>query len=418
YVARREAAVFVSIACNTAGPKCFCVCTDSGPFLSKGYDVQLTDLGTHYLAETGTEKGEQFVAGHRQFFGPGREDDMKKRRVLEVEAEKTFQEPVSFFAKAMRKLDRGAVKPAFWTKVANDVKLSETEGARVRSWDTCDFAGFTREVSGHNPRATRADRRKRWFYHKISMDYLEKNPVIGWRGHGHGGAVDEEGRVKTKAENENGRNQSAFTRIVMKLRVLALVSLCVLLACGAAHASIDSLWSSPVTVGAQGQLTAPGSSRVDYLYNLCRIYDPDNFAQIYSFTFTAPVCNSYTHLWYNYLNDVNSNGHPEVIVYQYLTSTYTYLTYIVDMSSGSVVKSWYGASSSYFPKFVATTPGSATLKFGLEKSTGMAGGQPSCLLVYSLGITAAVAGVRGRARPGPRASRWSRTSPILRPTMR
>ena len=205
YVARREAAVFVSIACNTAGPKCFCVCTDSGPFLSKGYDVQLTDLGSHYLAETGTAKGEQFVAGHRQFFGAGREDDMKKRRALEVQAEKTFQEPVSFFAKAMRKLDRGAVKPAFWQKVASycigcggciyacpmcscfdvdDVKISGTEGARVRSWDTCDFAGFTREVSGHNPRATRADRRQRWFYHKLSMDYLEKNPVIGCVGCG------------------------------------------------------------------------------------------------------------------------------------------------------------------------------------------------------------------------------------------
>ena len=191
----------------------------------------------------------------------------------------------------------------------------------------------------------------------------------------------------------------------MASRIIRLIIVLCALVCSSAHASIDSLWSSPLTSGTQGQLTAPGSSRVDYLYSLdstagtCRIYDPDNFAQIYSFTFTAPVCNSYTYLWYNYLNDVNGNGHPEVIVYQYLTSTYTYLTYIVDMSSGSVVKSWYGASYSYFPKFVAPTPGSATLKFGLERSTGMAGGQPSCLLVYSLGIAAAVAG------PGPGTAR-------------
>ena len=120
-------------------------------------------------------------------------------------SEKTFQEPVSFFAKAMRRMDQGRVDKQFWEKVGrncigcggciyvcpmcscfdvDDVMTSETEGARIRLWDTCDFAGFTREVSGHNPRPSRADRRKRWFYHKISMDYLEKNPVIGCVGCG------------------------------------------------------------------------------------------------------------------------------------------------------------------------------------------------------------------------------------------
>ncbi|MDI6740388.1 MAG: 4Fe-4S dicluster domain-containing protein [Candidatus Edwardsbacteria bacterium] len=205
YLARREAAVFVTVACNAAGPKCFCVCTDSGPFMSKGYDVQLSDLGTHYLAETGTPRGEEFIHEHRAHFAASRNENMKKRRRLEVEAEKTFLEPVSFFAKAMRKLDKGSVKPEFWNKVAgycvgcggciyvcpmcscfdvDDAMLSPNEGVRFRSWDTCDFAGFTREVMGHNPRAARADRRKRWFYHKLSMDYLEKNPVIGCVGCG------------------------------------------------------------------------------------------------------------------------------------------------------------------------------------------------------------------------------------------
>jgi ferredoxin len=205
YQARRDRSVFVSIACNAAGPKCFCVCTDSGPFLAKGYDVQLTDLGTHYLAETGTSKGEEFIKQYNEYFTTGKDEDMKKRRRLEVEAEKTFQEPVSFFAKAMRKLDQGKVKQPFWNKVASycigcggciyvcpmcscfdvdDKMTGANEGMRYRSWDTCDFAGFTREVSGHNPRATRADRRKRWFYHKLSMDYLTKNPVIGCVGCG------------------------------------------------------------------------------------------------------------------------------------------------------------------------------------------------------------------------------------------
>jgi hypothetical protein len=171
-----------------------------------------------------------------------------------------------------------------------------------------------------------------------------------------------------------------------------------------AHASIDSLWSSPMSAGAKGQLTAPGlDATVDYLYALdsaagvCRIYDPDGFAQLYSFPVSG--INSYTYLWYLYIPDANANGHPEAVVYRYSLATYCYSVSIVDMSAGSVLKSWSSASYSYFPKFIAATPGSATLKFGLEKSTGQAGGAPSCLLVYSLGITAAVAG------PGPGAAR-------------
>jgi len=205
YQQRRDRALFVTIGCNKAGPKCFCVCTDSGPFLAKGFDVQLADLGDYYLVEAGSPKGERFLDDHKAFLGAASEADAHRRRTLERDSEKTFQEPVSFFAKAMRRMDQGRVDKQFWEKVGrncigcggciyvcpmcscfdvDDVMTSETEGARIRLWDTCDFAGFTREVSGHNPRPSRADRRKRWFYHKISMDYLEKNPVIGCVGCG------------------------------------------------------------------------------------------------------------------------------------------------------------------------------------------------------------------------------------------
>jgi hypothetical protein len=162
-----------------------------------------------------------------------------------------------------------------------------------------------------------------------------------------------------------------------------------------ARASIDSLWSSPATVGAKGSLALPGSSRVDYLYALdsaaalCRIYNPDNFTQTYSFPLSS---GTYTYLWYSYLNDVNGNGHPEAIVYKYSTATYCYSVSIIDMFTGSVLKSWSSASYSYFPKFIGATSGSSALKLGIEKSTGTASAYPSVLLVYSLGITAAVGG--------------------------
>lgn len=180
----------------------------------------------------------------------------------------------------------------------------------------------------------------------------------------------------------------------MKNRHILASLFAVLVITTTASASIDSLWSSPSSAGTKGQLVAPGSSRVDYYYafdstaGVCRIYDPDDFSLLY--TVGVGTADAYTYLWYQYLNDASGNGHPEVVLYHYNTITYCYSVSILDMSSG-VLKSWSSASYSYFPKFVAPTPGSTMLKFGIERNTGMAGRSPSILMVYSLGISAAVA---------------------------
>lgn len=170
-----------------------------------------------------------------------------------------------------------------------------------------------------------------------------------------------------------------------------------------AHASIDSLWSSPSTAGAKGYLTAPGSSRADYyflidsVHNDCRIYNPDNFSQLYDFYIGQ--ADAYTYLWSQYIPDADANGHPEAIIYAYDQYTYRYSLKIVDMSSNSTLASWTSGSYSFFPKFLAATPGSNVLKLGIEKSSSLLAPHPSILMVYSLGVAAAVAG------PGPGAAR-------------
>ena len=186
-------------------------------------------------------------------------------------------------------------------------------------------------------------------------------------------------------------------------RFILLILIVLLLAASAGQASIDSLWSGPSTTGSKGALADFDTGRIAYLYVLdsaagtCRIYDADSYSQLYNFT-VSPI-NSYTYLWYYYLNDANGNGHPEAIVYRYSLATNCYSTSIIDMSTGSVLKSWSSASYSYYPKFVAPTTGSSMLKMGIEKSTGMAGAFPSTLLVYSLGITGVAAGPPAQPHP-------------------
>jgi ferredoxin len=50
---------------------------------------------------------------------------------------------------------------------------SPAAGARVKNWDSCQFPLFTAHASGHNPRASQAQRQRQRIYHKFHL-YPEK----------------------------------------------------------------------------------------------------------------------------------------------------------------------------------------------------------------------------------------------------
>jgi sulfhydrogenase subunit beta (sulfur reductase) len=45
-------------------------------------------------------------------------------------------------------------------------------GERVRYWDSCLLEGFQREASGHHPAPHPGDRVRRFWYHKLSDDFV------------------------------------------------------------------------------------------------------------------------------------------------------------------------------------------------------------------------------------------------------
>src|SRR5512146_645632 len=61
YETRRQRTTIVTIACNQPDPTCFCLGLGTGPFLKNGFDLQLTDLGDRFLAETGSQAGASLV---------------------------------------------------------------------------------------------------------------------------------------------------------------------------------------------------------------------------------------------------------------------------------------------------------------------------------------------------------------------
>lgn len=204
YLQRSNNLTVISLACVNPCPLGFCTCTNSGPFLSDGYDAQLTDLGENYLVEIGSAKGEAAVAEGQSLFRQATDYEMSLRKGLEAAARNHFGEETCHFASAMRRVSTGRVPQVLWEAMSDwclecggcnlicptcycfSVKDLGGDGAwtRCRMWDSCQYAAFTMEASGHNPRAQRKDRMKRRFFHKVSAQYYTRDGTVGCVGCG------------------------------------------------------------------------------------------------------------------------------------------------------------------------------------------------------------------------------------------
>jgi len=201
---RAENVTVVSLTCNIPCPLGFCTCTDSGPFLKDGYDVQLTLLPDRILVETGSEKGVALVAQGGDLMRPAAGTDVDQRKLLEEVARGSMGKETCHFASAMRRVSTGRVEEDLWVRMSDwcvecggcnlvcptcycfSVKdLRDGDGwLRCRTWDSCQYAAFTMEASGHNPRERRKDRMKRRFFHKVSAQYFQRDGMVGCVGCG------------------------------------------------------------------------------------------------------------------------------------------------------------------------------------------------------------------------------------------
>jgi ferredoxin len=206
YAAKRDNLILVNFTCSTPVDSCFCVCADAGPAKQEGYDLQITKLSTAYLVEIGSDKGEELISLAASGFADAQEKDvLEKAALIEETKNNKFKLPTTYFAKAIRHVTTDDVNEKLWDKLGarciacgtcsfvcptctcfnvNDEQKSPDKGARWRTWDSCMYSGFTREVSGHNPRALQKERVKRRYYHKLSYHYMTQMGTHGCVGCG------------------------------------------------------------------------------------------------------------------------------------------------------------------------------------------------------------------------------------------
>ncbi len=185
YIARREQAAVVSIACTRTENTCFCNWVGGAPDGTNGSDVLLTPIQEGFVAESITEKGEALLAGSN-LLAEATPEQEKEAKALRAAAHESLPEAPDF--ECMPEQLYGLFDNMdFWEKQSAKCiscgactylcptchcfnitdERQGNEGERLRTWDNCMSRQFTQEASGHNPRSEKAYRLKNRVGHKF-----------------------------------------------------------------------------------------------------------------------------------------------------------------------------------------------------------------------------------------------------------
>jgi ferredoxin len=202
YEARRRDAFFVAVNCGRAGGTCFCVSMDTGPRVTAGFDLALTELldddGHRFVVEVGSERGAEVLGALRHRAAEGDElgapdaaaaraaasmgrtlDVTDIRDLLQANAEHPRWDDV-----AERCLSCGnctmVCPTCFCSTVEDTTDLAGGETEHTRLWDSCFTLGHS-YVHGGSVRRTGRTRYRQWMTHKLStwIDQFGTSGCVG-----------------------------------------------------------------------------------------------------------------------------------------------------------------------------------------------------------------------------------------------
>ncbi|MBX3274355.1 MAG: 4Fe-4S dicluster domain-containing protein [Sandaracinaceae bacterium] len=182
--ARREAALIVAVNCTRPGALCFCASTETGPRVTEGADLVLTERPDGFLVEAPTQAGRAVLARLDTRPAAADEvawvDDAMREAAANMGREVDLDGlPEQLFGRldharwkivAERCLACGnctSVCPTcFCSTSEHPSSIDGDEASRVRLWDSC----FTEEhayIHGGGFRPRTEDRYRQWLTHKV-----------------------------------------------------------------------------------------------------------------------------------------------------------------------------------------------------------------------------------------------------------
>ena len=202
YVTRRQQTAIVSVACLHPQATCFCTQVGGDPFGREGSDLFVVDLGEQYLVEALTPTGRELVSNVSWPLATPQHRAQAEQ--LAAQARGRLPAPAQPLAFAQGELSRQLLEAPLWASLASrclgcgicgyicptcrcfdivDEERCPGCGERVRNWDSCQFACYTLEASGHNPRPSRRERFRQRILDKFVYLPVQAN-VLGCVGCG------------------------------------------------------------------------------------------------------------------------------------------------------------------------------------------------------------------------------------------
>lgn len=202
YKARRERAFIVAVNCVQAGGTCFCVSMKTGPKVTVGFDLALTEIidghRHSFVVEVGTEQGAEILqmvptkraqppdiraaeqrvaqAAHQM----GRQlDTTDIKDLLYRNLEHPRWDEVA--TRCLNCTNCTMVCPTcFCTTVEDVTDLTGQEAERVRKWDSCFTLDFS-YIHGGSVRASPKSRYRQWMTHKLAswIDQFGTSGCVG-----------------------------------------------------------------------------------------------------------------------------------------------------------------------------------------------------------------------------------------------
>ena len=184
YVARRGSSLVIAVECEVPASTCFCTSMGTGPEVTTGFDLALTELDDGFVVRSGSPAGERLV--DRLALGPAAGAQQDDARAAVAAARALIGDPVPTAGLPAR-LVAAAGSPrwaeiaerclacanctlvcptCFCTGVSQVSDLDGVESVAERTWDSCFTLGFAK-VAGGNFRPRTQDRYRQWLTHKF-----------------------------------------------------------------------------------------------------------------------------------------------------------------------------------------------------------------------------------------------------------
>ena len=192
YISRREEGLIISSDCTRCKDTCFCVALGIMPYPIEDFDINLSEIESGYLVETGSGKGEKVV---KEFFKLFQNADLyierrdANRKRLEEELAKQVKKKNIPDASSIQSLFKKKFNSKLWDETVKTcvecgacnvicpachcfiLKDQVREGGfeRLRLWDSCLLLSFARVAGGANPRKLLAQRLRNRFDKKFNF---------------------------------------------------------------------------------------------------------------------------------------------------------------------------------------------------------------------------------------------------------